>query len=89
MAKLFVLAVHDKAVDAFNRPIFVPARGAGIRAFMDEVARKSPDNPISQHPGDFALYELGWFDEESGRIECLDIPDRLCQATDFVFGDDK
>lgn len=83
MAKLIVLAVMDSAVSAFNRPFFVPARGAGVRAFSDEVARKTPDNPMANHPFDFALYDLGTWDEESGIFESKSVPERIAQASDF------
>jgi len=83
MAKLIVLAIMDTAVAAFNRPFFVPARGAGIRAFIDEVGRKDPNNAMSMHPADFALYELGTWDEESGLFESNGIPTRIALATDF------
>lgn len=84
MAKLIVLAVLDSAVSAFNRPFFVPARGAGIRAFMDEVSRKSPDNAMNNHPYDFALYDLGTWDEESGIFESKSVPERIAQAADAL-----
>lgn len=83
MAKLIVLAVLDSAVSSFNRPFFVPARGAGIRAFTDEVSRKSPDNAMANHPSDFALYDLGTWDEESGIFESKPVPERIAQAIDF------
>jgi len=88
MAKLVVLAVLDSAVSAFNRPFFVPARGAGIRAFMDEVGRKNPDNAMFNHPSDFALYELGLWDEESGMFESKSVPERIAQAADFCHSEE-
>lgn len=83
MAKLIVLSILDSAVSAFGRPFFVPARGAGIRAFMDEVNRQAPDNQMHNHPGDFSLYDLGTFDEESGIFESKNVPERIALATDF------
>lgn len=64
MAILIVCAVRDSAVNAFSRPFFVPAVGAAVRAFGDEVSRV--DSDMHKHPEDFELYELGTFDEESG-----------------------
>lgn len=66
MAKLSVVAVFDSAVQAFGRPVFVPAIGAGIRSFADECQKKVEGNNLHDHPQDFALHYLGLFDEETG-----------------------
>lgn len=83
MAKLVVLAVFDSAVSAFNRPFFTPARGAGIRAFMDECVRRDKDNPMFNHPQDFSLFQLGTWDEESAQFEQNSVPERIALASDF------
>ena len=41
--KYAVCAVKDRAVDAFNRPIYVPTIGVAIRSFTDEVNRKDSE----------------------------------------------
>lgn len=66
MTKRCVLAVFDSAVQAFGQPIFVPAIGAGIRSFSDEVNRAAPDNQFANHPDDFQLHYIADFDDESG-----------------------
>ena len=63
-----VVAVHDSAVGAFNRPFYAPSVGAAIRSFSDEVQRKAEDNMMNRHPDDYALYLLADFDEESGEF---------------------
>lgn len=67
--KLIIVAVRDRAADAFMRPYFVPALGLAIRSFQDEVNRSSADNPMWVHPEDFDLYELGTYDEDRGVFE--------------------
>lgn len=66
MSVLKICAVFDTAVQAFGRPIFVPAIGAATRSFTDEVNRKDQDNQLNQHPEDFELYYLADFDEATG-----------------------
>ena len=66
MSKLCVISVFDRAAGVFGRPIFVPAVGVGIRSFMDEINRNSPDNNMYAHPDDFDLFHLGFFDEDEG-----------------------
>ena len=64
-----VMAVFDSAVGAFMSPFVVPAVGAAMRGFADEVNKSGPDaGPVSQHPEDFELHELALFDEENGRF---------------------
>lgn len=90
MAKYKIVAMRDKAVGAFGQPNFVPNLGGVIRQFGDEVNRAgSPENPnnLNLHPGDFELYHLADFDDESGKFsspEGEDAPVRIASANDFV-----
>lgn len=61
-----VCAVKDTAIDAFMRPFFVPAPGAAVRSFRDEVNRSAADNEMFKHASDYHLYELGSFDDATG-----------------------
>lgn len=72
MAKVNVVAVRDRAVQAFSRPFFVPSIAAAVRSFTDEVNRNAEDNPMNKHPDDYELWELAWFDEESGLFGAID-----------------
>lgn len=81
MSKLYACSIRDDAVQAFNRPFFVPSLGLAVRSFEDEARRDSPDNPMRHHAKDFSLYNLGTFDDVTGQFESLDIPVRLCDAT--------
>ena len=64
-----IVAIKDRAADAFMRPWFVPTAAMAIRSFMDEVNRKAEDNQLFHHPDDFDLYELGIFDDSNGRVQ--------------------
>lgn len=68
MTKRCVLAVFDSAIQAFGQPIFVPAIGAGVRSFSDEVNRSAADNQLANHPEDFELHYVADFDDESGEF---------------------
>lgn len=80
--KLVICAVHDSAAQAYNRPIFVPARGLAVRSFSDEVLRDSPDNPMFHHPSDYSLFELGSFDDSIGLLTPVTVPVLLIRGTD-------
>lgn len=69
---LTIVAVKDRAADAFMRPFFVPTANMAIRSFMDEVNREGADNQMNAHPDDFDLYEIGIFDDSTGRITSYD-----------------
>lgn len=84
MAKLIMVAVRDLAIQAFNRPFFVPAVGAAVRSFSDEVNRKAQENVMSHHPEDFELWELGTFDEDSGQLSPVDVARCIARAKDLV-----
>lgn len=80
--KLVAVAVRDSAVDAFMRPFFVPTTAFAVRSFGEEM--KNADSPMAKSPQDFALFELGSFDEESGRFENLESPRQLVRAQDVA-----
>ena len=63
-----IVAIKDRAADAFMRPWFIPTSGIAIRSFIDEVNREAADNNLFNHPDDFDLYEIGTFDDSTGRI---------------------
>lgn len=84
MAKLLAVAVRDSAAGAFNRPFFVPAAGMALRSFEDEVNRQAADNPMFNHPDDFELYHVGFFDEENGDLVSVPDPVMLTRAKDCL-----
>lgn len=79
--KLIAVAVRDSAVDAFMRPFFVPTTAFAVRSLLE--ALKDPQSPMVSSPQDFALFELGAFDEETGRFENLEAPKQLVRVQDL------
>lgn len=69
-----VLAIKDRAVDAYMRPMYWPAIGAAIRAFGDEINRAAQDNDMYKHPDDYDLYHLGIWDDNTGQYDVHEIP---------------
>lgn len=84
MAKKLVVAIHDRQINAFNNPFYVASRGHANRMFGDEVNRADEHNQMYKHPEDFALFELGTFDEQTGIFENHN--ERISLATDHVKG---
>lgn len=67
--KQVIVCIRDRMADAYMRPWFVPTANMAIRSFMDEVNREHADNQLFHHSEDFDLYEVGIFDDSTGRIE--------------------
>lgn len=69
--KTVIVAVFDVPAKAFAMPAFVPSVGYAVRSFTGEVNRKDDKNVMYTNSSDFLLYELGTYDEVTGRIEML------------------
>jgi hypothetical protein len=79
-----LVAVKDRAIDAYNRPFTVPTTGAAIRSFTDETNRK--DSEMYAHAEDYDLYELGTFCDNTGTFLAPEggIPRVIARAQDLV-----
>lgn len=75
-----VCAVRDSKSDVFGRPFIMGQIGQAIRSFDDEVNRAAEENTMFHHPEDFALYQIGHYDDQDGRLVPLDVPKLLVQA---------
>lgn len=64
--ELQIYSVYDKKTQAFNRPYFVQNDQVAKRAISSSLENASE---LSQHPDDFAIYNLGNFTDDSGKIE--------------------
>lgn len=78
--RMVMVCVRDAKAEIYMRPWFVQTAGAAIRTFSDEVNREDKENALYNHPGDFALYEVGLFDDQEGKVYSYDIPKLLIQA---------
>lgn len=66
--KLEIMAIYDKAIDAYMRPFMSQTLGQAIRQFTDEVNRKD-GSPMHDHPEDYALFHIGTFHDHNAQIE--------------------
>ena len=58
-----------------------------VRRFGDTVREKG--NVLSDHPEDYALYKLGSFDDNSGKIVGETAPVFIVEAMSFVVPDSE
>lgn len=77
--KLVICAIRDLRMDAFQAPFCVPTVGVAVRAFGDGCKQ----GQMKDHPEDFILFELGVFDEETGKVDNLSSPRQIARALDY------
>ena len=59
--------VFDSAAGAYLPPFYQPSRGAAVRVFRDTA--NDENSMIGKHPGDYTLFEIGEYDDQTGRVE--------------------
>lgn len=82
--KLEIVAIHDRAADAFGRPISVNALGQAIRSFQDEINRPAENNEMNRHPDDYDLFHLGTYDDNTGELTSLEEPKQIAIGKQLV-----
>lgn len=76
-----VYAVRDDKAACFAPPFFMQRDGQAVRAFSDAVNDRS--TMLSRHPGDYQLYCLGRYDDNTGQFE-NELPRLIGAARDFL-----
>ena len=76
-----IYAVHDGKVEAFMQPFFARTDGEATRGFSQAVNQDG--TPFNQHPGDYTLFRIGKFDDQTAIIE-PETPVTLGNALEYV-----
>lgn len=71
-------AVYDLKAAAYLQPFFSALDATAVRALAAVV--NDPSSMISKFPGDYALFQIGTFDEVLGQLVGLNPPRQLCMA---------
>lgn len=79
---LKVYSIYDSAVQVWRSPLFARAKGEILRSFVEAVNK--PDTEFAKNPSDYILFELGSFDDSTGKFSLYDAPDRVGVAIEFV-----
>lgn len=77
MLKIF--SIKDVKADVFMHPFFTHNRATAERDFRRMIA--DPQTPIFHNPDDFALFEIGNWNDEVGVIVSRDVPDFVIAAS--------
>lgn len=73
-----IIAIRDKALEAFMRPFFAPAIQAAVRSFQDEVQRDGSE--MAKHPSDYSLWHFGSFNDNTGAFNIKERPELIVEA---------
>lgn len=77
-----VFSIYDSAISTWLPPMYARNKGEMLRNFADGV--QDVNSKLAKHPGDYALFELGTWDDDKCVFTVLKAPIRLCMALDFV-----
>lgn len=77
-----IYTVFDSAAEAYLQPFFMPTDAMAERAFNLSV--NDPKHNFSKSPGDYALYSLGFWDDQSASITEETQPRRIISGNEVV-----
>lgn len=70
-----IYSVFDSAVGAYLPPQLMQSKGAAIRAVQDAV--NDPQHQFARHASDYALFELGTWDDQDASYRLHKTPERI------------
>ena len=70
--RLVLFTVHDSKTEAFIQPYYALTVAAGLRMF--ETAANDDNQNFHRHAGDYTLFELGTFDQDSAKFDLHHTP---------------
>lgn len=77
-----VFSVYDKKAMFFSSPIVVDYPAQAERAFMQEC--QNPNSQLHNCAEDFALFQIGEFDEQKGTMISLPTPVHHVEAMAYI-----
>lgn len=79
-----VYAIRDIKADTFGSPVVVPQLGVLLRDLQRLVNDPQSQHPMSMYPQDFAVYQLGDYDDRKGQLLLLRLPDHVLNVESLV-----
>ena len=74
-------AIFDTASGVYDGPLRGQADGVVVRQFCDMAA--GSEHPVAQHPEDFTLFKIGYFNDGTGELEGC-VPEKLINGAEAV-----
>ena len=72
-------SIYDKIAAVFAIPFFQSNSGVAKRAF--EQLNSDKNSAIYHHPSDYSLFEVGEYDDQSGKMIPHEVPIHIANAT--------
>jgi len=82
MSKMY--AIFDKKMNFYGSPFFTKHQVEMMRSLSQVV--KDPNSNLSKFHKDFAVYQIGEFDDNTGKVSTEGFPLKVAEVTDFVEG---
>lgn len=73
---MLLFSIFDKKASAFGSVMMAPNDGLMCRTIEENVSGSG--HTLARFPEDFDLYELGSFDDSTGRLVAADQPRFVC-----------
>jgi hypothetical protein len=77
-----VFAVFDSKAKTYGSLIVHPQVEVAIRSFSSAVSNSQ--SFLAQFPDDYSLYQLGFYDDNSGSISCFEKPEFIVGAAELL-----
>lgn len=78
---LSVFCVYDSGVSTWMSPLFFRNKGEALRWWTDVC--NNPETVVYKHPGDYTLFELGTWNDDSCQFDLLKASIRLGVAVEY------
>lgn len=66
--KMKIFSIKDSKANAFQQPFFERTEGTATRALAQTMKEK---NNFSEYAEDYDLYQIGEFNDDTGKIEAM------------------
>lgn len=76
-----IFSVYDSKASAYIQPFFATTDAVAIRMFEEAIS--DPNHQFNKWAGDYTLFSLGEWDENTGSIFAFDTPYNLGTALTF------
>lgn len=76
------MSLRDHRVGVFHPPHFFRHEGEALRMLENMV--NNPESLVYKVPQDFAIYEVGSYDDASGVFEPLKAPRHVAEAAEYA-----
>ena len=77
-----VFTIYDAKAEAYLPPFILPKISMAKRTFSDCV--NSQDHQFAAHPGDYTLFTIGTFNDETAQYNLLLTPESLGLGLEYV-----